>query len=72
MYPEAPMRAPSAQEITMPIQRLDAGDADAAAVTLGDAFFDDPLLQIVAPDEARRRRWGSWFMSLPIASRVVV
>ena len=28
------MREPSAQEISMPIQRLDAGDADAAAVTL--------------------------------------
>jgi hypothetical protein len=23
-----------------------------------DLFFDDPLLQVVAPDEARRRRWG--------------
>ena len=49
----------------MPIQRLDADDADAAAVTLGDACFDDPLLHIVAPDEERRRR-GSWFMSLPL------
>ena len=60
------MRAPSAQEITLPIQRLDGEDADTAATTLGEAFFDDPLLQIVAPDEARRRRWGSWFMSLPL------
>ncbi len=50
----------------MPIQRLDARDADAAAATLADAFFDDPLLQIVAPDEATRRRWGPWFMSLPL------
>lgn len=45
----------------MPIQRLDARDADAAAATLGEAFFDDPLLQIVAPDMSTRRRWGPWF-----------
>jgi ribosomal protein S18 acetylase RimI-like enzyme len=50
----------------MSIQRLDVRDADAAAATLGEAFFDDPLLQIVAPDEAVRRRWGPWFMSLPL------
>jgi len=50
----------------MSIQRLDPRDADAAAATLGEAFFDDPLLQIVAPEEARRRRWGPWFMSLPL------
>ena len=50
----------------MPIQRLDVGDADAAAATLGEAFFDDPLLQIVAPNEATRRRWGAWFMSMPL------
>ncbi|MBI2765566.1 MAG: GNAT family N-acetyltransferase [Chloroflexi bacterium] len=48
----------------LPIQRLDARQAEAAAATLSDAFFDDPLLQIIAPDEARRRRWGPWFMSL--------
>jgi ribosomal protein S18 acetylase RimI-like enzyme len=48
------------------IQRLDARHADAAAATLGEAFFDDPLLQIVAPDVATRRRWGTWFMSLPL------
>ena len=50
----------------MPIQRLDARQADAAAATLGEAFFDDPVLLIVAPDEATRRRWGAWFMSLPL------
>jgi ribosomal protein S18 acetylase RimI-like enzyme len=50
----------------VPIQRLDARHADAAAATLGEAFFDDPLLQIVAPDEATRRRWGPWFMGLPL------
>jgi len=63
---EVPMPARSAQEITMSIQRLDGRNADAAAATLGEAFFEDPLLQIVAPDEATRRRWGPWFMSLPL------
>lgn len=48
------------------IQRLDARQADAAAATLCEAFFDDPILQIVAPDEATRRRWGPWFMSLMV------
>ena len=57
---------PSLQETTLPIQRLDASCAAAAAATLSEAFFDDPLLQIVAPDEATRRRWGPWFMSLMI------
>ena len=47
------------------MQRLDVREVDAAAATLGEAFFDDPLLQIVAPDEDTRRRWGPWFMSLP-------
>ncbi|GEM_PF-5110681 len=50
----------------MPIQRLDARHADAAAATLGEAFFDDPLLQVIAPDEVVRRRWGDWFMSLTV------
>jgi len=50
----------------MSINRLDASHADAASATLGAAFFDDPLLLIVAPDEATRRRWAPWFMSLPL------
>ena len=60
------MPAQSAQETTVPIQRLDARHADDAAATLGEAFFDDPLLLIVAPDGATRRRWAPWFMSLPL------
>ncbi len=61
-----PMASRSGQGATMTIQRLDAQHADAAAATLGEAFFDDPLLLIVAPDEATRREWGPWFMSLPL------
>jgi ribosomal protein S18 acetylase RimI-like enzyme len=56
----------AARETTIPIQRLDPGQVDAAAATLTEAFFDDPLLQIVAPDEATRRRWGPWFMRLTL------
>lgn len=41
---------------------LDAGQVDAASATLGEAFFDDPLLQLAAPDERVRRRQGAWFM----------
>ncbi|MGI8658971.1 MAG: GNAT family N-acetyltransferase [Candidatus Limnocylindria bacterium] len=48
----------------MPIQRLDASHADAAAATLAEAFFLDPLLQLVAPDEEKRRREAPWFMGL--------
>lgn len=50
----------------MSIQRLDARHADEAAATSGEAFFDDPLLQLVAPEEATRRRWGAWFTSLTV------
>jgi ribosomal protein S18 acetylase RimI-like enzyme len=50
----------------MSLQRLDDDDAGAAAETLGEAFFDDPLLRIAAPDEARRRRCAAWFMSVPL------
>jgi ribosomal protein S18 acetylase RimI-like enzyme len=50
----------------MSIQRLEARNVDAAAATLGEAFFHDPLLEVVAPDEATRQRWGPWFMSLPV------
>jgi ribosomal protein S18 acetylase RimI-like enzyme len=50
----------------MAMQRLDDAHASAAAETLGEAFFDDPLLQIVAPDEAKRRRCAAWFMSVPL------
>lgn len=58
-----PARSAQPVPATLAIQRLNARQADAAAATLSEAFFDDPLLQIVAPDEAARRRWGPWFMS---------
>lgn len=33
---------------------------------MSEAFVDDPLLQIVAPNAATRRRWAPWFMGLPL------
>ena len=45
---------------------LDARQADAAATTVAEVFFDGPLLQFVAPDEATRLRWRPWFVSLPL------
>jgi ribosomal protein S18 acetylase RimI-like enzyme len=41
---------------------LDASQVAAASATLGEAFFDDPVLQIAAPDERVRRQQGAWFM----------
>ncbi len=41
---------------------LDASQADAASATLGESFFDDPVLQIAAPDERVRREQAAWFM----------
>lgn len=44
------------------MQRIRSDQASAAAATLGEAFWDDPLLQIVAPDERTRRASGPWLM----------
>lgn len=38
----------------------------AASHTLADAFQEDPLLRIVAPDRAKRERIAPWFMGLPV------
>lgn len=37
-----------------------------AADTLAEAFFDDPLLQIMAPDEKRRAGIGRWFFGMTV------
>ena len=44
------------------MRRIRSDQASAAAETLAEAFWDDPLLQIVAPDERTRRASGPWFM----------
>jgi ribosomal protein S18 acetylase RimI-like enzyme len=40
---------------------------DAAARSLAEAFHDDPLLQLLSPDERRRPELGRWFFSKPLA-----
>lgn len=51
----------------MDARLLDASQADAASATLGESFFDDPVLQIAAPDE-RVRRQAAWFMGTMVKS----
>lgn len=50
------------EEVTVEFRLLDVSQVDAASATLAEAFFDDPLLQIAAPDERVRRQRGAWFM----------
>ena len=37
-----------------------------AADTLAEAFFDDPLMHIIAPDEKRRVKVGPWFFGMTV------
>lgn len=43
------------------MQSLRPDQLEAGAATLASAFWDDPLMQIVAPDEKRRRSVAPWF-----------
>jgi len=43
------------------VDRLKPDQIMAAANTLAEAFWDDPLMHIVAPDEKRRLDVGPWF-----------
>ena len=43
------------------MDRLKPGQITAAADTLAEAFWDDPLMHIVAPDEKRRISVAPWF-----------
>jgi ribosomal protein S18 acetylase RimI-like enzyme len=40
---------------------------EAAAKTLAEAFWDDPLMHIVAPNEKKRAAVGPWFFSKSVA-----
>ncbi len=40
---------------------------EAAARTLAEAFWDDPLMHIVAPNEKKRAAVGPWFFSKSVA-----
>jgi hypothetical protein len=44
------------------MQRVRLDQRDAAVTTLVEAFFDDPLMQIVQPNEAKRAAMSAWFV----------
>lgn len=47
----------------MSIETIKPGQFKAAADTLAAAFWDDPLMQVMAPDKGRRARVGPWYFS---------
>jgi ribosomal protein S18 acetylase RimI-like enzyme len=49
------------------VKTLRTDQLEAAAKTLAEAFWDDPLLQIVAPNEKKRAAVGPWFFSRSVA-----
>jgi len=51
----------------MKIDILRPDQIESAAKTLAEAFWDDPLMHIVAPNENRRAAVGPWFFSKSIA-----
>jgi len=51
----------------MTIEILRPDQIEAAAKTLAEAFWDDPLMHIVAPNENKRAAVGPWFFSKSIA-----
>jgi ribosomal protein S18 acetylase RimI-like enzyme len=48
------------------VDLIRAHQREAAAETLAEAFHDDPLLHILAPDERRRGRVGRWFFQVTV------
>ena len=51
----------------MKIDILRPDQIESAAKTLAEAFWDDPLMHIVAPNEKKRAAVGPWFFSKSIA-----
>ena len=49
------------------IELVRSDQVEAAANTLAEAFWDDPLMQIVAPNEKKRATVGPWFFAKSIA-----
>lgn len=48
------------------MRRLEPDELQRGATTLAEAFWDDPLMHIVAPDERRRKTAGPWFFELSL------
>ena len=51
----------------MTIDILRPDQIESAAKTLAEAFWDDPLMHIVAPNEKKRAAVGPWFFAKSIA-----
>jgi ribosomal protein S18 acetylase RimI-like enzyme len=51
----------------MTMERLKPEHQQAAATTLAESFWDDPLMHIVAPDEKRRATVAPWFFATAVA-----
>jgi ribosomal protein S18 acetylase RimI-like enzyme len=50
------------------VERLRPDQHATAARTLAAAFWDDPLMHIVAPDEKRRAKVAPWFFDRAVAA----
>lgn len=48
------------------MERIGTERRAAAAETLAKAFWNDPLLEVVLPDEAKRATHAAWFMGMPL------
>jgi ribosomal protein S18 acetylase RimI-like enzyme len=49
------------------MERVRPDQIEVAARTVSDAFWDDPLMHIVAPDEQKRATVGPWFFAKTIS-----
>ena len=45
------------------LRLLRKGEEDNLGRTMSTAFFDDPLMEFMVPDESKRLEIGNWFMS---------
>ncbi len=48
---------------TQKLRLLENHEADRLGQTMSAAFFNDPLMQYMEPDETKRLKKGNWFMS---------
>ena len=48
---------------TTSLRRLRKGEENQLGKTMSAAFFDDPLMKFMVPDDSKRMEKGNWFMS---------
>jgi GNAT superfamily N-acetyltransferase len=58
--------ATAAPDMGCGVDLIRADQRDAAVRTLAEAFSDDPLMLLLAPDERRRDRVGRWFFGVTV------